>query len=122
MGKSVTKYDMTALACKAYLRAMCPSNITGAFKKAGIYPLDGNAVEREKLFPCESFTDNTPVQKVKAMKKGKDAVEAYLKVKMETAEIPPSKTCGCACTRAPKLKIRRMQSHAFPNQDLGKKT
>ncbi|KAH3715872.1 hypothetical protein DPMN_058586 [Dreissena polymorpha] len=32
------------------------------------------------------------------MRKGKDAVEAYLKMKMETAEIPPSKACGCACT------------------------
>ncbi|KAH3696497.1 hypothetical protein DPMN_083962 [Dreissena polymorpha] len=103
MEKSVTKYDMTALACKAYLRAICPSNITGTFNKAGIYSLDGNAVERTKLFPSKSFKDNTPVQKVKAMKKGKDAVEAYLQMKMETAEIPPNKACGCACT-CPKVE------------------
>lgn len=51
MGRSVTKYEMTEIACKAYLRAMSPSNIVAAFKKTGICTLDRDAVEREKLFP-----------------------------------------------------------------------
>jgi hypothetical protein len=33
MGQSITRYDMTELACRAYLKAMTPANIQAAFKK-----------------------------------------------------------------------------------------
>jgi hypothetical protein len=40
MGQSITRYDMTELACRAYLKAMTPANIQAAFKKTGILSLE----------------------------------------------------------------------------------
>jgi hypothetical protein len=94
MGKTVTKYEMAELASRAYLKAMTPSNLVSAFKKTGIFPFCREAVPKEKLFPCESFQDDNPVQKVKALRSGKEAVEEYLKQKMEKQ---PEIQCACKC-------------------------
>jgi hypothetical protein len=45
----VTKYDICALACRAYTAAMNHSNLQSAFRRAGIYPfVDGKSM-------CESL-------------------------------------------------------------------
>jgi hypothetical protein len=37
----------------------------------------------QKLLPCESFRENKPLQKAKALKEGKNAVEEFFKQKYE---------------------------------------
>ena len=39
-GKTITKYDVCKLACKAYTSTNHPSNLQAAFRKSGIYPFD----------------------------------------------------------------------------------
>jgi hypothetical protein len=98
MGKAVTKYSMTEIACKAYLHAMTPANIISAFKKTGIHPLNKEAINSTKLFPSEVFRDNTPLQKIAALKSGKESVDKYLQMKAEGTADAPFKECGCRCT------------------------
>ena len=101
IGQAVTKYDMVNLSCKAYLKAMTPINIMSAFKKSGIYPLDKHAVTPEKLYPTESYRDKNPLQKIQAMKRGKDAIEEYLSTKYEkklTENSDVTYHCPC-CTK-----------------------
>ncbi|KAH3815396.1 hypothetical protein DPMN_143918 [Dreissena polymorpha] len=86
-GKVVTKYEVVGMACSAYLKALSPWNIVSAFRKAGVYPLNKNAVPSEKLVPCESFRDSTPLQKIRAVRAGKQAVEEYLRAKTESPTI-----------------------------------
>ncbi|KAH3735801.1 hypothetical protein DPMN_042359 [Dreissena polymorpha] len=71
IGRSFTKYEITEIACKAYLRATSPSSIVAVFKKTGIHPLHSNAIEHEKLFPSEAFRVSTPIQKGNALKSDK---------------------------------------------------
>ncbi|KAH3712994.1 hypothetical protein DPMN_072756 [Dreissena polymorpha] len=61
---------MAEIACTAYLHAMSPLNIVSAFRKTGIYPFNQQEIQPEKLFPCETFRKDTPLQKVIAMKTG----------------------------------------------------
>lgn len=121
MGRSITKYEMTEIACKAYLRAMNPANIVAAFKKTGIYPLDRNVIEQDKLFPSEAFVDSTPIKKVIAIKSGKDAVEKYLQMKTETTKAS-SKPCGCICscstTDTPKTTKQRLSKPKPGGRDI----
>ena len=63
-----------------------------AFTKAGVYPLNKNAVPSEKLMPCESFRDSNSLQKLQAVWAGKQAVEEYLRAKTEA---PTPITCRC---------------------------
>ena len=83
MGQTITRYDMCELACRAYLKALTPLNIQAGFKKTGIYPFNSDVVSQEQLLPCESFREDNPVAKVKAMKKGPEAVETFLQNKEE---------------------------------------
>ena len=39
-GRALTRYDICELACKAYIKGLCPVNLISAFKNAGILPLD----------------------------------------------------------------------------------
>jgi hypothetical protein len=82
MGRCVTKYEMARLACKAYLKAVNPLNIVSGFKKTGIYPYNREAIPVDRLLPCESFRDSTPLDKVAAIKQGKEAVQEYLSKKL----------------------------------------
>jgi hypothetical protein len=83
MGKTITRYEICKLACKAYLKSMTPINILSGFKKTGIFPLSPEEVPMQKLLPCERLRENKPMQKAKAMKEGKDAVEEFFKQKYE---------------------------------------
>ncbi|KAH3708958.1 hypothetical protein DPMN_068417 [Dreissena polymorpha] len=99
MGKIVTKYDIAAIACQAYLKAMSPWNIVSAFKKTGIYPLDKTAISQNQLYPCEAFRDETPLQKINALCSGKEAIDAYLQKKADAEKnkttVQTNKKCNC---------------------------
>jgi len=105
-GKIVTKYEIAGIACKAYLKALCPWNIVSAFRKTGVHPLNKNAVPMEKLLPCESFRDETPMLKMQSIRAGKEAVDEYLRAKSEsTSTTAPCKCkCGKQNSTTPKLK------------------
>ena len=84
MGRTITKYEICTLACKAYLKAMTPLSIQNGFRKTGIFPLKADAITQEKFFPCESFREKNPIGKVKAIKQGKKALDDFLKDKYES--------------------------------------
>ncbi|WAR21780.1 hypothetical protein MAR_015754 [Mya arenaria] len=84
-GQVVTRYQLTELACRAYLCAMSPVNLVSAFRKAGIFPFTQFAVDIDKLYPSEIYKDSTPLQKVASLKAGKESLDRYLLPKVETA-------------------------------------
>ena len=103
IGQTITRYDMCELACKAYLKALTPVNIQAGFRKTGIFPFSSAIVAREKLFPSESFREDRPVEKVKAMKQGQEAVETFLQMKSEkvtSKESRDSENCKCTCKKS----------------------
>lgn len=51
--------NVCELACKTYVRALCPENIQSGFKRTGICPLNPNAVPLEYLLPAEIYTCTT---------------------------------------------------------------
>jgi len=57
---------------------MTPLNIQSAFRKTVIFPLYREAIPNDKLLPYESFREDKPFEKVKAIKAGRDAVEEFL--------------------------------------------
>ena len=83
IGSNITKYDMCAMACRAYLRAMTPMNIIARFKNTGIYPPSKESVPLEKLFASEIFRKEEPLRKVQAIKGGKDVVDMFLSTKVQ---------------------------------------
>ena len=101
IGQTITKYDMCSMACKAYLKAFIPINIQSGFRKTGIYPFLKDVIDKEKLFPSECFREDQPLEKVKAIKTGKDAVEEFLKLKVE--RIQSAKSCQ-ECNTCKNLK------------------
>lgn len=54
-GRNLSIYDVASCVGDAHLKAMTPNNITGAFKKTGIYPLDDN-IFTETDFMSSSVT------------------------------------------------------------------
>ena len=115
IGQTITRYDMCELACKAYLKALTPVNIQAGFRKTGIFPFSSAIVAREKLFPCESFREDRPVEKVKAMKQGKEAVETFLQMKSEKVTSKESKDSeNCKCTRKRSLNSIRPKAGGKP--------
>jgi len=95
IGQTITKYDVCALACRAYLKALTPINIQSGFRKTGIFPLKTDILAPEKLHACESFREKRPFEKLKAMKIGPDAVEKFLKEKEEMLQITNDGNCSC---------------------------
>jgi len=93
MGKTITRYQIASMACTAYLKAMSPWNIVSSFKKTGIFPLNKDTIAAEKMMPCEPFRNETPVEKVHAMRGGKEAVDAYFLKKMEEQQV--ERPCDC---------------------------
>ena len=61
--RTIKKYDMCAIACNAYLRAMSSVHIIAGFRKTGIHPLSKESVPPEKLFPSEIFREDEPLKK-----------------------------------------------------------
>ena len=88
MGQKVISYDMAKIASKAFLKAMTPLNIQSAFRKTGIFPRCREAIPKDKLLPRKSFREDKPLEKVKAMKAGRDAVEEFLRLKLEKQSMP----------------------------------
>ena len=65
--RTVSKYDVCSLACKAYLAALSPSNRQASFSKAGIYPLKkaadviadlGDKISPSKLYSYSNESNN----------------------------------------------------------------
>ena len=60
--RTVTRYDVCGLACKAYSAALSPSNLQASFSKAGIYPLrsTGDVISDlgEKITPSKLYVQN----------------------------------------------------------------
>lgn len=52
--KVITIYDIGMLSCRAYFRAMIPSNITSGFRATGICPLDSDIFSQDPLFIANS--------------------------------------------------------------------
>lgn len=53
----ITRYNVCSIACKAYLKALSPENIQSGFRRAGIYPLNADAVPNEYMKPAEIFVE-----------------------------------------------------------------
>ena len=51
VGRQISRYDICSLVCKAYPKSLAPSNITSAFRKTGIWPLNKDVVLDEMLAP-----------------------------------------------------------------------
>ncbi|KAH3870317.1 hypothetical protein DPMN_033499 [Dreissena polymorpha] len=49
----------------------------------------------EKLLPCESFQDETPMLKMQSIRAGKEAVDEYLRLKSESTST--TAPCKCKC-------------------------
>ncbi|XP_045188135.2 uncharacterized protein LOC123546012 [Mercenaria mercenaria] len=56
---AITRYNICAIACKVYHQALKPENLQSGFKRAGIYPLNKEAVPRQDLIPAELYTSDT---------------------------------------------------------------
>ena len=59
VGRQITRYDICNLVCKAYPKALTPSNIISSFRKIGIWPLNRDVVPDEKLAPNRITTTVT---------------------------------------------------------------
>jgi hypothetical protein len=55
----ITRYNVCSIASRAYLKALSPENIQSGFRRAGIYPLNADAVPKEYMKPAEIFVDHT---------------------------------------------------------------
>ncbi|KAH3812990.1 hypothetical protein DPMN_141435 [Dreissena polymorpha] len=102
MGQQITRYELCALASKAYLKSMTPANIQSAFRKSGIFPYANDVVPKQKLFPCESFREKDPIGKVKALKGGEEAVKLFMEQHIKTSQDLCSinkacPMCKCSC-------------------------
>ena len=58
-GQSITRYNVCALGCSAYSKALSVENLQGSFRKAGIYPFNPNIIERSKFKPSEALQQET---------------------------------------------------------------
>ncbi|KAJ8048389.1 hypothetical protein HOLleu_00680 [Holothuria leucospilota] len=52
-GEVITRYHITRLISKAYMRALTPENFASSFRKTGIFPLNKDAVKTENFRPAE---------------------------------------------------------------------
>ena len=50
-GRALTRYDICELACKAYIKDLCPVNLISALKKAGILLLDMTVICDDMIAP-----------------------------------------------------------------------
>ena len=92
IGQIITKYNMAAIASKAYLKAATPINIQSAFKKTGIFPYCSEVIPQAELYAAESFREENPIKKVKEMKEGKEEVSKFIEMKVEKCMLRDSKS------------------------------
>ena len=60
---------------------MTPANNQTAFNKSERFLFNAQVVEAQKLYPAEAFREVKTIKKVKALKKGKEEVEKFIKQK-----------------------------------------
>ena len=56
---SITRYNVCAVACKVYSRALSSENLHSAFRKTGIFPFDKSQIKNEYVKPAEVFAAKT---------------------------------------------------------------
>ncbi|KAH3895157.1 hypothetical protein DPMN_019317 [Dreissena polymorpha] len=82
-----------------------------------MHPLDKNAVPMEKLLPCKSFRDETPMFKMQSIRPGKEAVNEYLWAKSESTSTTAPCKCKCgkqnSTTPKPKPGGKLLTSDAY---------
>ena len=83
IGQIITSYNICQIACKAYLRAMSPANIQSSFLKTAIFRYNPSVISMQQPVPCQGFRVENPVQRVKLLKTGRVAAEAYILIKEE---------------------------------------
>ena len=83
IGQIITSYDFCQIACKAYTRAMSPANIQSSFLKTAIFRYNPNVISMQQPVPCQGFRVENPLQRVKLLKTGRLAAEAYILKKEE---------------------------------------
>ena len=52
-GMSITRYNISSLACLAYCKALSQENLLSSFKRSGIYPFNPIAVDPSHFLPAE---------------------------------------------------------------------
>jgi hypothetical protein len=55
----ITRYNVAGLSGQAYQRGLSASNLTSAFRKAGIYPFNSKVVEAAYIAPATIYTAQT---------------------------------------------------------------
>ena len=55
----ITRHNVCEIACTLYPKALSATNLQSAFKKAGVFSLDRNAVSETTLAPAEDFNFDT---------------------------------------------------------------
>jgi len=69
MEKTINRYSMVMISCKAYFKAMMTTNSISGFRKTGCYPLCPDVIVREQLLPSEVSAQ------VMTIKTGRGAVD-----------------------------------------------
>ena len=58
-GLSITKYEVTKLTVKPYVRAVSTENLTSAFRKTGIFPYNSKAITENQVAPATIYCTDT---------------------------------------------------------------
>ncbi|KAH3691020.1 hypothetical protein DPMN_191505 [Dreissena polymorpha] len=58
-GKVITKYEVAGMACSAYMKPPLEHRVS--LQEVRCVPTKQSSVPSEKLVPCESFRDSTPL-------------------------------------------------------------
>ncbi|KAH3690253.1 hypothetical protein DPMN_191867 [Dreissena polymorpha] len=61
-GNAITRYEVCALACRAYTSTLTASNIQAAFRKSGVFPLNPNVISPLDLATSTAFKTNNSTQ------------------------------------------------------------
>ena len=55
---TVTRYNVCELACKVYCKSLSPENLHSGFRRTGIFPLNPDAIPKDKLLPAEVYVED----------------------------------------------------------------
>ena len=86
LSQVITRYD-NEIACKAYIKAMTPSNIMSAFRKTRVYQITKAIIPDEKLYTCKPCRERNPLEKVIQIKSGREEVKIFLNWKIEEMQL-----------------------------------
>ncbi|XP_060573021.1 uncharacterized protein LOC132730954 [Ruditapes philippinarum] len=54
-GQKITKYEVSKLTSKPYLKALCPENLISSFRKTGIYPFSDCTIKESQIAPSSIY-------------------------------------------------------------------